>query len=81
MLKALPERMPTSCADCLPCITSGGSCRLHPALPLSPDAVVSCFKLHAFAMLTLTWALPALLLRRLEQQVGWVGSGWLAHMD
>jgi len=32
--------------------------------------VVSCFKLHTFAMLTLTWVLPAFALRRLEQQVG-----------
>lgn len=45
--------------------------------PLPPDAVLSSFKLHAFAMLTLTWALPALVLRRIEQQVGWVGR-WVA---
>ncbi|PRW59249.1 glycoside hydrolase [Chlorella sorokiniana] len=36
--------------------------------PAHEDAVVSCFKLHAFNMLTLTWVLPAFVLRRLEQQ-------------
>lgn len=41
------------------------------AAPNPPaDVVVSCFKLHMFAMLTVTWVLPAFVLRRLEKQVG-----------
>ena len=42
------------------------------ALPAAcPAGVeVSCFKLQEFSMLVLAWVLPAVLLRRLEQQVG-----------